>query len=332
MKATITKTRAVPKNLDMTQKEIGIIFEELIGATRVDLTYAYPKFNDMTLSLIRFAKLSQVMTAEYFGDDEASYAEFIEFQKSMVAACHLLEKIPATVTRTSVFMKSVTEEDVFLFTKVYNEFRESTAIRAILMSASRLKSFEAPITAKDVSFIYQSPGIFYKPFTFIPDFDVYSLRGRNRDDRVVKTWVSYMHQLFVLGNELAEKMQKPDIDIKKFCNTVITILTAAEKEPGLRDCREAFDTIKESMDLLEKNFSEYYKRFINTDKNSTSIFVSFIKDVSEKNKDAKIRVVRQFTKILNHYVEQMNKSGQKLDPQISELIKASQDMLRNPEE
>lgn len=328
MKTTIVKKRSVAKDLDMTQREIGMIFEELVGASRVDLTYAYPKFSDMTRDLIRYAKLAQVMTKDYFLGDDAAYDDFIEFQTSLVTACGVYGKIPKEVTNKDIFLKTVSEENILAFTKVYNEFRESDVVKSILITASRLKSYATELAAKDSSFIYHSSGFYFRPFTFMPDFDVYSLRGMARDDRRVKTWVSFMEQTYTLGDNLASRLQQPDIDIKKFCHTVITILTSAEKEPGLQGCREAFDTIKESMDLLEKNFTKYYKDFINTDKNSTSIFVSFIRDVSDKNKDAKMKVVRQFTKILNFYVEQMNKNGQKLDPQISELIKASQEMLQ----
>jgi len=311
----------------MTQKEIGVIFEELIGATRVDLTYAYPKFIDMTRDLTKYAHIAHVLSENYFLGDEESYEDYVDFQKSMVRACELHKKIPASISPQSVFMKTVTEEQIKEFTKVYNEFRESEVIKKIFTTANILASYKTQLSAKDSTFIYQSSGLYYKPFSFIPSFDIFSLRSLPRDDRVVRTWVSFMEQTYIIGDSLAHRIQQPDIDIKTFCKTVITILTAAEKEPQLRGCREAFDTIKESMDLLEKNFSKYYKEFINTDKNSTSIFVSFIRDVSEKNKDAQVKVVRQFTQILNFYVEQMNKNGQKLDPQIAELIKASQDML-----
>lgn len=326
MKATYKK-RPLTKDLNMTQKEIGIVFEELIGATRVDLTYAYPKFMEMSRDLIRYAHIARVMTAEYFLDDDDSYEEFVDFQKSMVRVCELHQKIPAGIDNASVFMKTVPEEKIKEFTKVYNEFRESDVIKKIFTTANILSSYKAQLDTKDSKFIYHSSGLYYKPFSFIPEFDVFRLKTLPQDDRVVKTWISFMQQTYVIGDNLARRIQQPDIDIKTFCKTVITILTAAEKEPQLRGCREAFDTIKESMDLLEKNFGKYYKEFINADKNSTSIFVSFIRDVSENNKDAKVKVVRQFTQILNFYVEQMNKNGQKLDPQISELIKASQDML-----
>ncbi len=326
MKATIKK-RPLTKDLNMTQKEIGIVFEELIGATRVDLTYAYPKFLEMSRDLIRYAHMARVLHADYFLGDDESYDDFVDFQKDMVKVCELHTKIPTTIDKKSVFMKTVSEEDILAFTKVYNEFRESDVLKKIFVTANILSSYKNALASKDSTFIYQSSGMYYKPFSFIPSFDIFRLRALSRDDGIVKTWVTFMQQTYIIGDNLACRIQQPDIDIKTFCKTVITILTAAEKEPQLRGCREAFDTIKESMDLLEKNFSKYYKEFVNTDKNSTSIFVSFIRDVSENNKDAKVKVVRQFTQILNFYVEQMNKNGQKLDPQIAELIKASQDML-----
>ena len=128
---------------------------------------------------------------------------------------------------------------------------------------------------------------------------------------------------------LSEEVQKPDIDIKKFCDTVITILSAAEREPGLQGCKQAFDKIKESMNLLEDNFSKYYKEFVNSDKNTTTIFISFIKDVTDKNSNAQLSLVSQFTKILNYYIEQMDKSGMKLDPAIAKIAAQTNENLQS---
>lgn len=320
---TIKKAPKGLRDSNMSIPEVGNMFEELIGTSRVDLYYAIPRFDEMTRKLKNFCGISVGLTERFFFDDIDSYNQFVDFQTKTLELCKLHEKVPKISQEDRIF-KKFKENDILEFTKFYNEFRNSRILKDIMVSAVQLKSISLDLKEKKKTWINKSIGFHFKPLAFCPDFDLLSLKGLQVDDMRVINWTSYLNQLFCIGEYFSDELQKPDIDIKKFCNTVIIILTSAEKEPGLQGCNQAFSKIKESMNMLEENFSRYYKEFICAEKNSNSIFVSFIKDVTDKNSNASLGIVAQFTKILNFYIDQMERQGIKLDPAVSKL--ASQAM------
>lgn len=324
----IKKQSRSAKKMGIDPDEVGKMFEELIGTNRVNILYANPRALKMKESIYKFLSAGKAMTERFFLDDIEIYNKYVDFMFNAVATLEILNKLPK-FTDEELYCKTYTDEKVLKFTEVYNEFRASDTLKYIMISAGQLKAISTQLEAKDPEFIYSGSGFYFKPLVFCPDFNIYSLRHLDRKDPIVRSWVTYLCKLYELGLFLSDELQKPDIDIKQFCETVIQILTAAEKEPGLQGCRQAFDKIKESMHLLEENFSKYYKEFVNSDKNSSTIFVSFIKDVTEKNANAQIGIIAQFSKILNFYTEQMDKSGVKLDPKIIELTKSTKEQLSN---
>lgn len=313
---------------DLNQSEIARMFEELIGTNRVDLIYALPKFHEMIRRIRIFCSSGQGLTEKYFFDDIESYNLFVTFQSEIIKTIELEKSIP-TFSLESRLTGKHSEKDIIEFTKVYNKFRDSEVIKQITISASLLKSSYKDLSMKKSDFIYDDYSSQFCPLVFCPNFNILLMKNHQPNDQKVKSWISYLKLLFELGQFLVEEMQKPDIDIKKFCETVIQILTAAEKEEALRGCKKAFDKIKESMHLLQENFSKYYKEFINADKNSTTIFISFIKDVTEQNSDAEYSVIAQFTKILNYYVKQMEKSGMKMSPEMQQATQSTIEQLRS---
>lgn len=320
------KSKALDK-ANLNQKEVENLFEKLIGTNKVDLVYALPRFKQMHQKLRGFLKAGCTMTEEFFLGDTESYNVFVEYQEHGIKTCSLIDLLPEFDKHKLVFGQ-FTEDDEIKFTKVYNEFRQSDTIKKLLITASQLKAFSRDLEARKSTFVYSGAGMYLKPLVFCSSFDIFSLRAKDPNDRLVIGWINYLRKILELGEYLSNELQQPDIDIKKFCETVITILTSAEKEPGLQGCKGAFTKIKESMHMLEENFPKYYKEFVNSDKNSTTIFVSFIKDVTEKNTNSHISVVAQFTKILNFYIEQMEKNGVKLDPKISQLAEQTRDSLK----
>lgn len=319
---TIKKMPKGLKEAGLSQDAIEQMFEELIGTNRVDLYYAYPRFVTMATRLNNLFKLGEALSDRFFLEDVNNYNEFVDFQEGILGACRIIKKIPVVSNEDLLFRKY--KEDVILeFTKHYNEFRNHPVLVSIMSSAETLRSISADLKdnsgTKKLSWIDRIEGTMYHPLHFCPEFNVLSLKNSN--SVIIGTWRSYLRAIFETGEFFSEELQKPDIDIKKFCSTVITILTNAEREPGLQGCAQAFSKIKESMNLLEENFGRYYKEFVCADKNSSSIFVSFIKDVTDKNSNASIGIVAQFTKILNFYMEQMERQGMKLDPALSKLSK-----------
>jgi len=316
------------KQAGIAPDEVGKMFEELIGVSRVDPRYAYPRFKKMIHKLQTFIRVGAVMNIDKFLGDTTLYNTFVDFQESAVALLKMNTEIP-NISEAECLLGTIKDVDIIAFTKVYNKFRENVVLKHIMISASYLQPYASQLSAKKTEFIYKGEGFYFKPLVFCPEMNIYSLRNSDAKSGLVRDWVSYLAHVYELGIFLSNELQQPDIDIKKFCETVIAILTSAEREPGLQGCRQAFEKIKESMHLLESNFDKYYKEFVNSEKNTTTIFISFIRDVTEKNANSQMSIVAQFTKILNYYIEQMDKNGMKLDPAIANIAKQTKENLQN---
>jgi len=314
------------KNAGISTEDIGRQFEELIGTDRVDLFYAYPRMLTMVSKLSTFIQCGLTLNEKFFLNDIETYNTFVDFQRDASLMLEEAHKIPI-ISDADRILRRFKDVDIIAFTKIYNIFKSHKVIKQIMISAGQLQSISSKLKVKDSSFIYRCEGLHFKPLIFCPNFDIFELRCFDDTSSIIKTWVTYLERLHTVGVYFSEELQKPDIDIKKFCETVIQILLVAEKEPGLQGCKAAFEKIRESMHLLEENFSKYYKEFINSEKNSSTIFVSFIKDVTEKNSNAQFGIIAQFTKILNFYTEQMDKSGMKMDPMISKLAAQTRENL-----
>lgn len=315
------------KQAGIAPDEVGKMFEELIGVSRVDLRYAYPRFEKLVSALGSFIRIGAAMTLERFLGNTEVYNSFVDFQNNAVKLMKLAAEIPA-IPDTDRMLNNFKDAHIIAFTKVYNKFREDSVLKHIMISASYLQPYATQLAAKKTDFIFKGEGFYFKPLVFCPEMNIYDLRTSNVSQLIVNNWVSYLNQVYEFGTLLSVELQQPDIDIKKFCETVIAILTSAEREPGLQGCRQAFDKIKESMHLLESNFDKYYKEFVNSEKNTTTIFISFIRDVTEKNANSQMSIIAQFTKILNYYIEQMDKNGMKLDPAIAGVAKQARESLQ----
>lgn len=316
------------KQSGIAPDEVGRMFEELIGVSRVNLRYAYPRMLRMLDTLKSLVRVGAVLSPEYFLGDVNIYNTFVNFQSEALALIKLDKEIP-NISDAERMLDKYQEAHVIAFTKIYNKFREGDVLKHIMITASYLQPYANQLAAKKSDFIYKGEGFYFKPLVFCPEMNLYSLRSLEPTSSMMRTWISYLAKVYEVGIFFSDELQQPDIDIKKFCETVIAILTSAEREPGLQGCRQAFDKIKESMNLLESNFDKYYKEFVNSEKNTTTIFISFIRDVTEKNANSQMSIVAQFTKILNFYIEQMDKNGMKLDPAIANIAKQTKENLQN---
>lgn len=119
---------------------------------------------------------------------------------------------------------------------------------------------------------------------------------------------------YLEGENAYNQYISPDIDVESFCASFVEKIADLKKH--IKGCRNAFSAIEKSIKLLEKNFPNYYKKFVTT-KNPSVIFEDFLTDVADKNKNnlsistelskiiKEIKVLLQKTKSLNKDTEQL---------------------------
>lgn len=316
------KLKGVP-----SEPEIEKIFNQLIGTDEVDITYALPRFERMKNTLANIANLNRVFSVGHFMGDETSYNTFVDFDNDILETIKLFDSIPQ-MKGIDVMLSKVPKEEIKEFTIVYNKFKHSSVIKNIILSASRVKPFVKDIEAKKYDYIWNSPGLSMNLLSFVESFDMFSLKTLSQEHPYVKIWNSYLVYIFKAGKSLNQEINSPDIDIKKFSEIVVQSITAAERDPALNDCKAAFGKIKESMHLLEGNFGKYYNEFVASSNDPMSIFQNFLRDVCDKNADASVGILAQFTKIINHFTKKMKSAGIK-DPKAEKALHYIDSSMKN---
>jgi flagellar biosynthesis chaperone FliJ len=106
----------------------------------------------------------------------------------------------------------------------------------------------------------------------------------------------------------------PDVDITKFSEKMVESLQKLKTR--IPRCEKAFAKIAKSVNLLQDNFSDYYKDFL-VAQNPNVILENFISDVSVSSK-ADPDTIRQFRTIIEHC--RSNFMGNNKDPKIEKIF------------
>jgi hypothetical protein len=122
-------------------------------------------------------------------------------------------------------------------------------------------------------------------------------------------------------------LMQPDIDIEKFVEAFSKKLD--EVKGIISGCDSAFKTLKKSLGLLKRNFSDYYKKFMTTSQNPGIIFESFLTDVANKNKNNPA-ILMQFKKIIGHIKNNLP-NDLKENLTVSKLWGISEELFNNME-
>jgi hypothetical protein len=95
-----------------------------------------------------------------------------------------------------------------------------------------------------------------------------------------------------------------DIDISQIFPKIIELMEMFKAKA--HGCDAAFDIIKQSSDLFEKNFTKYFKK-VQQDKNPMHLFIDFVNDIiTDQMKDkeegsGKLNLVFQLRKITKEF-------------------------------
>ncbi len=141
---------------------------------------------------------------------------------------------------------------------------------------------------------------------------------------VKKYILIWLNLIYISTLEIYNVSTSPDVDIERFSEILINAITQVQRQPELHRCNKAFAKIKNSVGLLQNNFSGYYKDFIQS-KNPSTIIESFVIDVSN-NESADAQTTREFRKIIAYYSKVSHQSKVR-DPKVQKLFDVLQDKV-----
>ena len=201
----------------------------------------------------------------------------------------------------------------------YKQIKEHNQTKQLILICRELLAYAKFLQPPNLSdkWVLDHPGMQFEPFAFTT-LDVKMVWNLVIDKQQVAK--QYMLQVISLLYNKCYEIYKittsPDIDVKKFSRVIIDSIDRIRDRPELNRCREAFQKIKESVSLLEDNFTDYYKDMIQSE-NPNTIIENFIVDVS-KGQNMDIKLLRQFRTILGFYQKQSG--GKVKDPNVKKLF------------
>ncbi len=308
------KVKVVKSTVDT--KDLGEVFGQLFGqGQNMDFEIAMDKLNKLRSNVSRVMKFMESF-------DKAIYCKVLpeseEREKYRQNAKNFVEDC-REIAEWSEFGRNPVEVGVF-----YKQCKEKKVVAdciGICRNLNKYKKFLTEGTQSDE--FLKSPST--KDLILFPfcDFDVkfFYVYG-NVDDSVRKYIMVFLSVMLKSTKEIYEVITSPDIDIDKVSRVVVDVIASTKKM--LPRCSKAFAKLESSMELLKKNFSDYYKDFL-TSKDQSTIITNFIADCTKEELDksedsgkSDIELTRQFMEITNFFRKQS--TGRVKDPAIQQLL------------
>jgi hypothetical protein len=123
-----------------------------------------------------------------------------------------------------------------------------------------------------------------------------------------------LHKIYTITFAVYEGFLMPDIDPEEFTEVIAQSIDKVQGQ--IPRCREAFEQIRKSTDMLKENFEGYYHDYAASN-DPTIILQNYVKDVSTKTRGS-AKIAGQFRKIIAHYRKLAGAKAN--DPRIAGLM------------
>jgi len=300
------KVKKIKVGVGMKDEGIAEMFNQMLGTGSVNLSIAYPKYKRIQNICDQLVGLFEMVAKSPF---MVKRTQFTKEREELTQFC-----INARTTCAELFSVDLSDYEWNLslveaelqtkFTMQYEKVKTDKLIGLFVIMCDRLveykKNFENENEFRP-KFINAMPGVEWKPFPFsgLNLKQVFSMLDLTQVCHTASFFMTVLHKSYKFSRQLFQELQSPDIDVDQFVEVITTNLKEIQKQPELHRCREAFQKLNESVDLLKNNFNGYYRDFVGT-KDSTIIMQNFILDVGKStNSDAS--VTAQFRKIIAYY-------------------------------
>lgn len=292
------------------------MFNQMLGVEKADVDIIIPKYDTVVSKSMLFAKIITAATEDVF---MKSFPEQID-------ACNEILKYASSLQSIEFIDTSEEGRKIDGFDDKlrdhYVEIKKNNLIKTLIMTCKNLIEFK-PYLSKDSefddSFILRIPGLSFCPFPF-SSLDIKQMWLSDNMNDGVKKYVLQVLKISMSNTlEVYNTLTSPDVDVEEFSEIIISSITKVKKL--IPRCDKAFAKIEESIGLLQNNFSDYYKDFVQS-QNPSTIIESFVIDVSNTG-GADVQTAMQFKKIIDYYRKATQ--GKIKDPKIKKVF----DMLND---
>ncbi len=278
------------KTATIRNPEVIAMFREMIGDGKnpsSDISVTFDKYATMVEQVGRFHMINVILAKTCKA--HIAYAEAVNKEALPYVA------IPKPLITDEEACKS--------FNRRYNDCANGPLIKRIIAVGSHIAKFKIDIEKQDSAFLFDS-AVPISPFDNTVDFRAIA----QSNSRLAMSFIS---KLLGVVKKVYDLISTPDIPVGSF--TTMALSAIDEMEKLVPRCQDAFRKIRNSVNLLETNFNQYYRSYKIGNQNPAVILESFVTDVmksSSKNRPNPALVV-QFRKILAFYQKQQSLSGHK---------------------
>ncbi len=307
------RVKVVKSNVDT--KGLNEVFGQMFGnGDNMDFEIALSKMHKLRSNVSRVMKFMESFDKSILSKVLEQTPETRQYKASVQNFVQDCKEI----SEWSEFGRNPNEVGV-----AYKKFKDSKVV-ADCISICRVLNKHKKSLGENPSFDFiKSPSL--KDLVVFPfcDIDIkFIFVYGNIDDSVKKYILVFLSLMLESTKEIYEVITSPDIDIEKISRIVVDVIASTKKM--LPRCDKAFAKLESSMELLKKNFAEYYKDFLST-KDQSTIITNFIADCTKEeveNSDetgkADVELTRQFMQITNFFRKQS--AGKVKDPAIAQLL------------
>jgi hypothetical protein len=304
-----SKSNAVSQN-DMNL--LNDMFGQMTGNSNADTVIIIPKYMNLLDNINKYIKIYNLFLnfkdfVNSFPDLESNFNEikiFIEQLTDIKNKYHIDIGDYKTIKSDEINLK-------------YKQLKKEKLMQIIIVTSGNLNKYKSNLEDKDNlkdDFIKREPGLSLTPLKF-SRLDLKMIWASSKLSFIAKKFIlNILSHTLLIGINLYNIINSPDIDIKEFSKILIDSINKMKKE--IPRCDKAFDIIANSVNLLETNFDGYYKSSVEAE-NPSIIIENFIVDVS-MSQNATPSVTNQFRKII---MFMKRKTAGNKDPRVAQLFK-----------
>ena len=298
--------------------DLNEMFEEMLGLRAADPEIIRPKFVRVRDEIRAIYKVLHQL-----GNFVPLREDFPKMQQGMDEILTF-----ATAMRDELMLDEPENEDKYKplekngMNELYKALKNNRFVKTLITLCGKLKAyhkyFENASQLKD-NFIGQEPGLSFYIFPFA-SFDLKLLWASDGIKPIIKKYIlTILHNLYKYLFNIYKTVTSPDVDIDRFTAVIMTSIEEIKKVPRLSRCKRAFRRIEQSVELLQKNFDQYYRDSVSSE-NMCVILENFICDVSSQG-GTDTKLLFEFKTIISYMHEMSEKSGQSKNPQVQKIFK-----------
>lgn len=308
------KVKQIKKQIgdEESNAELEHMFEEMMGSCDAKKEIILPKFIQVRNFLLKiYLIMKQFSGIKDLDQDYPCLAEPLQELKNFTESLKSDLVLPDKEETESSY-EDIPQDKLNV---LYKKIKDHKYVRMCVAMCSRLTRYKKYIEdCEKLSdyFISLEPGL---SFMIFDSFGCsLNLRKLWMEPKITPAFKKYflcvLNKLYFITKDIYNVIVTPDIDIDEFSELLMNKIQQFERVPQLHRCTRAFNKIKNSVNLLKSNFSNYYKESIKCN-NPGIIMESFIMDISQDG-NADARLAFEFKQIIN-YIDEMRKHSSNKD-------------------